>query len=217
LQMGLLVVLLFSYAQVVAQETDTLVFREIERSSLSFWLDDTYLIGGVSYGGVYYSKNFRHLHYMPGFNLGIEQYFPLTGRMLLSGGVHYAQRNFLHEPSGERVALMNHFLDIPVSASFVLPVLRDFDFRIIFGANTAFRLASGRVGDYSEDYEGFQYDVRNFQAMDFGWMFGFSAEYRNILMRFRCMSGFARIDGTEQGMFNSLNLELGYYLFRRKR
>jgi hypothetical protein len=209
----LLITVKISYSQ----ESDTLRFREMERSSLSFWLDDTYLIGGVNYGGVYYSKQFRNLHYMPGFNLGIEQYIPLTGKMLLSTGLLYSQRNFLHEPAGERVALMNHFLDIPLSGSFVLPVLRDFDFRIIFGANLGFRLASNRVGSYSEDYDGFEYKVSNFQAMDFGWVFGFSAEYRNVMLRFRCLSGFARIDGTDQGMLNTLNLELGYYLFRRKR
>lgn len=100
-----------------------------------------------------------------------------------------------------------------------LPVFREFDFRLMLGANIAFRLASQQVGDYSEAYvqqEGsFMYKPGSFTWFDMGYIFGLSMEYREFLFRLRTVSGLARLDRQDQGMINSVQFEIGYFLFRR--
>jgi len=208
---------LLSSQPVQSQNTDTLTFTELDRTPLSFLLDDTYIIGGLNYGGLYYSNHFRQLHYMPGFNLGIEQIIPLTGRMMLSTGFHYAQRSFEHSSHSGRTVFMNHFIDLPGAAAFALPIGLGLNFRLILGANLSIRLASSQLGNYTGDDPEFRYDVNRFQPFDMGWFFGFSAEYKRLLARFRCYSGFARIDRGDQGMFNTVSIELGYYVFRKRK
>lgn len=200
------------------QFSDTLTFSALHKSRLSFILDDTYLIGGVNRSGIYYSNHFRYLSFNSGYSLGIEQYLPLSGKMFLSSGVNFSQRNFSYFRDNTSAEVRSLYLDVPITAAFELPVLRSVDFRIFFGAAGGFRLSSDVRGNYldllSAGMDLFVYNRDDFQKMDFGWHFGFSAEYRNILFRARSYSGFVKFDRKDQGMMSSFNLEIGYFLFR---
>lgn len=207
----------FSVFSQISQE-DTLKFSALNKSKLEFLLDDTYLFGGVLTSGIYYSNNFRALQYGNGFVFGIEQYFPTSGKVFFSAGMNVTQRNFSYLLSAPNIQVRNTYLDVPLGAAFELPILRSLDFRIILGSNTGVRLHSVVRGDYNalleENPEMFVYDVNDFHRFDFGWIFGLSAEYQNILLRFRSYSGFGKLDRKDQGMLNSFNFEVGYFLFR---
>ncbi|MFN6944370.1 MAG: outer membrane beta-barrel protein [Cytophagaceae bacterium] len=210
----LFLVAALSYAQ--DQEPDTLKFSALEKSKLSFFLDDTYILGGIATSSVYYSNNFRELGYSPGYVFGVEQYLPLGGKSFLSSGLNISQRNFSysrHNPT----RFNNLYLDIPVSTAWELPVLRNLDLRLLIGALVGVRLnsqASGNYGLLTANPQLFNYNVDDFHRIDFGWTFGLSAEYRNVLFRLRSYSGFIKIDRKDQGMLNSFNFEIGYFLFR---
>ncbi|WP_026999965.1 hypothetical protein [Eisenibacter elegans] len=88
---------------------------------MSFILDDTYFIGGVNSSGIYYSNNFRNLSYKPGFSLGVEQYFPLKGKVFLSSGFNISQRNFSFLKEEPNIEVNNLYLDLPLTAAFELP------------------------------------------------------------------------------------------------
>jgi hypothetical protein len=214
------IILVLTFYSAKAQETspDTLTFASLNKSKLSFILDDTYFIGGVNTSGIYYSNNFRNLSYKPGFSFGVEQYFPLKGKVFLSSGININQRNFSFLKEEPRIEVNNLYLDLPLSAAFELPIMRNLDFRIFFGTVVAFRLNSNISGDYDEainqNSNVFLYQNNDFHSVDFGWHFGLSAEYRNILFRFRSYSGFVKFDNKDQGMMSSFNFEIGYFLFR---
>ena len=112
---------------------DTLTFSSLNKSKLSFILDDTYFIGGINTSGIYYSNNFRNLSYKPGLSFGIEQYFPLQGKVFLSSGLSISQRNFSFLKEEPRIEVNNLYLDLPLTAAFELPVMRNLDFRIFLG------------------------------------------------------------------------------------
>lgn len=204
----------------VAQDVypDTFSFPSLNKSRWSFILEDTYVFGGVNTSGIYYSNHFRDLSYKPGFTGGIEQYFPLKGRVFLSAGVNVSQRNFVYTPSSPGVEVNSLYLDVPMTAAIELPVMRSIDFRMLLGANVGFRLHSNVIGAYEDlvqqQPDVMVYQTSDFHSVDFGWHFGLSAEYKNILFRVRSFSGFTKFDQKEQGMMSSLSVELGYFLFR---
>lgn len=203
-----------SFAQ--SQQSDTLKFSALDKSKLSFFLDDTYILGGVGISSVYYSNNFRELGYTPNFVFGIEQYLPLGTKSFLSTGLNVGQRNFYYSRQNP-VQFNNLYLDLPVTTAWELPILRSLDLRLLIGASVGVRLNTQVSGDYAllqEHPQFFNYNVDDFHRMDFGWTFGLSAEYRNFLFRLRSYSGFIKIDRKDQGMLNSFNFEVGYFLFR---
>ncbi|KFD40321.1 hypothetical protein AT05_01700 [Schleiferia thermophila str. Yellowstone] len=213
----LILTLYYTKAQDITK--DILTFASLKKSRLSFILSDTYLIGGLNTSGIYYSNNFRKLSYKSGFSIGVEQYFPLKGKVFLSTGIITSQRNFSYWKEKPRIEINNLYLDIPITTAFELPILRNLDFRIFFGAVTAIRLNSYILGDYctllNQNSNIFLYQKSDFHSIDFGWHFGLSTEYKNILFRIRSFSGFVKFDYKDQGMMNSFNIEIGYFLFRR--
>lgn len=217
----IMVIYFLTIYSVKSQNTysDTLTFSSLKKSKLSFILDDTYVVGGVNTAGIYYSNNFRNLSYKTSYMFGVEQYFPLKGKIFLSSGLIFGQRNFLFLKEESGIEVKNLYLDLPLTAAFELPVMRNLDFRIFFGTMVAFRLNSQIVGDYdkllNQNPNVFVYKTNNFHSMDFGWHFGFSTEYKNILFRLRSYSGFVKLDNQDQGMMNSFNFEIGYFLFRQ--
>jgi len=205
-------------ASTLNNEADTLTFSALNKTKLQFFLDDTYLFGGLTISGIHYSDNFRQLEHRPGFILGIEQYFPLSGKLFFSTGINIAQRNFSFSNRVQDVHVSNLFIDLPVSTAFELPILRNLDFRLLLGANVGIRANSSISSSHSirEDYTSdlFVYDVSDFNRMDFGWTFGLSSEYRNIIFRFRSYAGLVKLDRKDQGMMSSFHFEIGYFLFR---
>ncbi len=198
--------------------SDTLTFPSLNKSKWFFILEDTYLFGGVNASGIYYSNHFRNLSYQPGFIGGIEQYFPLKGRVFLGTGVNISQRNFAYAPSSPGIEVSSLYLDVPMTAAIELPVMRNLDFRLLLGANVGFRLHSNVLGAYEDVIQqhpdALVYQTNDFHTVDFGWHFGLSAEYKNLLFRLRSFSGFTKFDQKEQGMMSSFSVELGYFLFR---
>jgi hypothetical protein len=197
---------------------DSLKFSSLNKSKLSFILDDTYFIGGINTSGIYYSNNFRQLSYKPGFSMGIEQYFPLKGKVFLSTGFNLTERNFSFQKNEPKIAINNLYIDCPLTAAFELPIMRTLDFRVFLGAVVTKRLQSNISGNYeallSEKPDVFQYQKNDFHAGDFGWHFGLSAEYKSVIFRCRSYSGFVKLDKKDQGMLSSFNFEIGYFLFR---
>jgi hypothetical protein len=189
-----------------------------EINPLSIILNDTYLIAGITNSGIYYSPNFRNLSYISGFIFGAEQYIPMQRKMFLSIGINLAQSNFSHQYENSRINFRNTYLDFPIYSSFELPILRDFDFRLILGVKAGIRLASSKSDDYSISYtneeDNFTYDLIDFHRIDFGWSFGISAEYMDFILKAIGYSGFNNIDSKAQGMMNSFSFQIGYFLFR---
>jgi hypothetical protein len=204
-----------------AQEIDTMVFSSLPKDKYSLLLDDTYIISGLNFSGLYYSKNFRQLSYAPSYFVGIEQYFPSKGKFFTSFGLNVSNRPFRHHTPQNALIFNNLYADVPLSFSYELPVFRNFDFRFIVGGFFSLRLASWTRSSYSDSFlddpSNFAYNTADFKRTDFGWHFGLSAEHKNYIFRLRCLSGFNNLDRREQGMINGLSMEMGYFLFRDKR
>jgi hypothetical protein len=201
------------------ESKDPVFFSAADKSELQFFLEDTYLFGGINSSGIFYSNNFRHLSYIPGFNFGVEHYRPLKGKVFLSTGINFSQRGFLYHPAPFEVRAHNYYLELPVQTAFEIPIFRHLDFRIFFGASAGVRThttSSSNLESLSETYSPpFLYEPERFSRFDFGWNFGLSAEYNNFIFRFRSFSGFSKLDPKDQGMMNSFQFEVGYFLFRK--
>jgi hypothetical protein len=184
----------------------------------SFFLNDSYILGGFNHSGIYYSNSFKDLSYRPGFQFGIEQYIPMKRNLFLSGGLHFSQRNFRHN-TNPAIIFKNNYIDLPFYACFELPILKDVDLRFLLGAQVGVRLGSSQKGNYSETYlndgSGFVYSTDNFHRFDGGWSFGFSMEKKDFIFKLRSYLGFAKLDKSEQGMMHSLNADVGYFIFRQ--
>lgn len=211
-------ILLLKPENIYCQPSDSLSFSALNRPKTLFLLDDIYIMGGAGFSGIYYSNHFRRLSGAPGFSFGIERYFSLKGISILNAGINISQRNFMLKTNDDPININNTFLDIPVMVAFELPVLKQLDFRFLLGAYGSYRLHSKIHGDYkfalSENPELFHYQTTDFNNFDFGWQFGLSMEYKNILVRVRSYSGFVKLDRKDQGMLSTFNLEVGYFLFR---
>ncbi|GEM_PF-6527492 len=216
----LIIMLLFSkfFAFSQIHQVDTMIFSALDKTKLQFFLDDTYVFGGYNTAGVYYSNHFRDLEYRPGFVFGVEQYVPLSGKIFLSTGINVSKRSFSFSAGAQDVQINNLYIDLPVSAAFELPVLRSMDFRLLIGANFGIRTDSSIRDNYNTVMDDapdlFVYDINDFHSVDFGWTFGLSSEYKNVIVRFRTYSGLVKLDHKDQGMMSSLNFEIGYFLFR---
>ena len=214
----LIVILLITGFSAFSQSdpSDTLTFSALDKTKFQFFLDDTYVFAGLNIAGIYYSNNFRDLEYKPGFAFGIEQYFPLSRKAFLSTGINVSERNFSFSQGAQEVQVNNLYVDLPISTAFELPVLRRLDLRLLVGANIGIRANSSisSVTTIDSNPDIFVYNINDFHRIDFGWTFGLSSEYRNVIFRFRSYSGLVKLDAKDQGMLSSLNFEIGYFLFR---
>jgi hypothetical protein len=217
----ILILILTHFGRIVYSQdnqSDTLLFSALNKSKIQFILDDTFLFGGMTSSGVYYSNNFRELSYRNGLVFGVEQYLPLKGKVFLCIGLNVSQRNFSYLKNTPNINVNNLYLDVPITSAFELPILKNLDFRLLFGANIGVKMKSNLNGDYdlilNSNPNTFIYDVNDFNKFDFGWTFGLSAEYKDFIFRLRSYSGFIKFDKKDQGMLNSFNFEVGYFLFR---
>jgi hypothetical protein len=194
-------------------------YNEISWANLPYIFDDLMITGGVSYGGVYQSKEFRNLGYTEGWQFGIQGYIPITEKAFFNFGVNYAQRNFVHKI--ENIKFYNQYLDIPLIFAYELPVFRGLDFRFLLGYQAGFRLASSQSKDYSDEVmntpELFKYNHSEFNVFDAGLTAGVSIEYQSFYMRLRSYTGHGNLMKSHQGMMHTMSLDLGYLLFRNLR
>jgi hypothetical protein len=186
---------------------------------LPSFTDDVMFTAGMNTSGLYYSQVHRELKYHSGFQVGAEGYLPMARIMFLQGGLHIAQRNFMHRPD-QRVVFRNVYLDVPVMACFELPELRTFDLRLCIGFQGSLRLhsppGSGNMEIYQQS-EGITFQSDRFRRMDAGWTFGLSSEYRNVYLRVRSYAGFFNLDTRDQGMMHTIYVDVGYFIFRSLR
>jgi len=212
------VVYLILPTHVYAQKNDSLHFSALNKTKLQIIMEDTYVVGGLTYSGIYYSKHFSELGYQPGFTLGIEQYLPLRRQVILITGININERNFSHNLPSSKVIVKNLFLNVPLIASLELPVLQEYDFRLLLGTNTSIsRVHSNFIGSYetsNTQNQSLKYNKTDFNKMDFGYVFGITAEYKNWLVRAKIYSGLIKLDRKDQGMLHSFSLEVGYFLYR---
>ena len=187
---------------------------------LNIILDDTYILGGLSRSGIYYSNHFRNLSYAGGYQLGIEQYIPVAGKLFISTGFTLANRPLSHRPlQNLDIKVNNLYFDLPVHFAYELPVFRHIDFRFILGLFGSTRVSSWIDNSYPSDYingGSFLYRTEDFKRFDFGWIFGLSIEVKDYLIRVRSLSGWNNLTVKDQGMINGFNIEIGYFLFRKK-
>lgn len=204
-----------------AQEgtTDSTDIVILSKSSFSLLLDDLFIVGGVNVGGIYYSNNFRNLSRLTGFSIGLEQYFPLSRKVLLSSGFNITERNFNFSQGNAKIGVNALYLDLPLTASFELPVTHKAEFCVFVGMVASLNLNASINGNYEDlianNPNTFIYETKDFHTGDFGWHFGLSAEYKNFLVRARSYSGFIKLDKKDQGMQSSLSIEIGYFMFRK--
>ncbi|HMP29651.1 MAG TPA: outer membrane beta-barrel protein [Saprospiraceae bacterium] len=199
---------------------DSLVDLNIYQNRYEYLLDDSYMVIGVNSAGIYSSNNFRNLSYAPGLSIGLEQLYPLGKNIVLNGGIHFIQKNFNFESSQTKINLSNIYFEIPATAALELPIFKDFDLRLLFGATAGLRIHSNVRGNYNQilvaNPEAFVYNTIDYNRFDFGWHFGLGMEYKDYIFRIRSYSGFAKLDKKDQGMLNTFQFEVGYYLFRKK-
>jgi hypothetical protein len=192
------------------------LYKKNKLASLPYFVDDIQIIGGLNYGGLYMSRQYQNLNYTGGFNVGVESLLPIGQIIFLNYGVHFAQRNFQYRNS----QFTNNFIDLPLYASYELPILKEIDLRFFLGSQFNYRLSSTN-GEFTAenppqtDY--FQFNTNDFKRFDFGWTFGLSGEYRSVFFRLRSFVGTRKLDIKDQGTMNTFNMELGYFLFRNFR
>ncbi|MFQ3574808.1 MAG: outer membrane beta-barrel protein [Cytophagales bacterium] len=204
-------------AQIQNEDADSLMISKVNLSKVAIFFDDVYFLAGVSTSNLYYSKLFRNLAYAPGFNFGIEKYFPMYGLMFMSTGLNMTERNFFYKTNAQTEKIKSLYLNIPISFAFELPVLKKFDFRFLLGANLGTRLNSvtSQTFHILSDSSEVRFQPKNFHDVDFGWFFGFSAEHRDFFFRSRSYYGFVKFERADQGMMHTFNFDAGFFLFRR--
>jgi hypothetical protein len=192
--------------------------QEVEKRnakpSVSYFLDDFSVFGGINSSGLSFSNNRKNLAYTGGFQFGVQEMVPLGKVTFFNYGIQYSKRGFSHESEG--VSFSNYYLEFPFSVSFELPELRNLDFRFYLGAQIASLLSTKQTGQYGTDPD-FFYDPGEFTKMDAGFIFGLSIEKSNFFLRVGSYIGLRKLAEQDTGFQNSFSLDFGYYLFRSLR
>mgnify|MGYP001478435120 CR=1 FL=1 len=218
----LLFLILLSFGRISAQNfQDTMEFGQTPISKYSYFLNDTYVTLGFSLTGIHYSNNFRNLSSSTGFVIGLEHYIPTTYKFFANVGLNISSHSFNHRyHTNHKVRFSSLYLDVPITVSFELPALREYDFRMILGLFGSARLGSWTRDSYISEYinsGNFTYDTSLFRNVDMGWTYGASIEFGNYLLRVRGFTGWIKVQGNEQGMNYSFNLDFGYFFYRKSR
>ncbi len=209
------------FQETLVKEQDTFNNKKRKYSwrNLPFYLDDIMVIGGVNISGIYMSKDFRNLSHRPGFNVGLESYFPVLDHFFFNYGIQYAQKNFRHESYA--INFRNHYIDIPLFFAYELPEFNAFDWRFMLGYQLSFRLNSTQSQAYPEEVwnneNAVVYPVSGLHRVDPGFVFGTSAEFRSCYVRFKGFTGFTKLVKERQGMINAFHFEFGFFIFRNLR
>jgi hypothetical protein len=205
-----------NHAQEIYENPETENQTTLKKTRLPFFMDDIMLVGSINQSGVFFSSNYRNLGYQTAFTVGAEKYLPMPRILFISTGLHYSQRNLRHKVNN--VIFTNHYIDIPAFFSFEIPELKSIDFRFLVGTHISFKLKTNQINEYTSDnlnnHEIIKYSPSDFNLFDIGWTFGVSAEYKNILFRLRSYIGTTNIIKGDPGSMNSINLDIGYFIFR---
>jgi hypothetical protein len=188
------------------------VNKKVSIKNLPYFMDDLMMIGGLNQSTLAYSIDHRDISYQRGFQIGFEDYTPITEKGFMHFGLMYAQRGFrLRE---------NHFfsyrLETPLIFAFELPEFRNFDFRFLLGTQISAQVASSETGQFLEDFD-YRYRSNDFNKFDFGFTAGISGEYRDYYLRMRTYFGANALIKNDSATIAFFQFEFGYFLFRRLR
>lgn len=193
--------------------------KKLRLNNLPYFFDDLLVTGGFNMNGIYYSYYYKELSYLPGYQVGIENFYPILKKGFLHYGIVYAGRGLKHDAHG--IIFRTHYLDFPLYVSYELPALQTIDFRVLFGTQFSALLGASQSKNYNELYNGenefYQYNPQQFRKLDAGFNFGFSAEYKDVFFRVRTFVGLAKLMPNEQGMNNAFMFDVGYFPFRKFR
>lgn len=193
-------------------DTSLKVKKKTSIKNLPYLMDDLMLIGGLNQTTLAYSKEHRNISYQGGFQIGIENYTPLTEKSFMHFGLMYAQRGFrLNENK-----FYSHRLEIPLIFAYELPEFRQFDFRFLIGTQVSAQISSSESGEFL-DHLDYRYRSAEFNAFDFGFTAGLSAEYGDFYLRCRTYFGANSLVKNDSATLAFFQFELGYFLFRRYR
>jgi hypothetical protein len=189
--------------------------KKVDLGDLPFVFDDVMVVAGLNLSAVNFSNHWRDLSPVGGFHLGLESYIPVTDRAFFHYGVIYANRAFKHQ----NIAVTNHLIEVPVTFAYELPEFIAIDWRISLGMQYGRILNSSLSKNYeqsgSDDF--FQYDPNVMFRNDLSYVFGLSAEYRNIYLRMRIVTGNFKVMPNDTGMMAGFYLDFGYFILREFR
>ncbi|WP_194774484.1 outer membrane beta-barrel protein [Pararhodonellum marinum] len=214
---------IFSFLIIVQNafsQTDTLTVKDEIKvknwNNLPYFMDDLMLIVGLNRGGIHFSNEFKDLSFASGYQIGVEGFLPLGNITFFDYGIHFSNRNFIHNP--QDILFESYFLDLPIYVSFSLPELRSIDLRLLLGAQFSSRLGTRQSKPYVlNDPEMFYYIPSQFKNFDFGMTFGLSGEVGDFYGRLRGYVGANNFYSQEQGAYSAFSIEMGYFIFRRYR
>jgi hypothetical protein len=202
------------------QSSDTLyqntVKSIIDWTSLPYFFDDMIITAGINRSSLYYTPNYLQITHSTGFQIGIENYYPVLDKAFLHYGLIFSRRGFNHEAYNVRFS--THNIDLPVYMAYELPAFREYDLRLFFGAQVSTMLGARPKGIYPTDIgPAYRYETNRFTKVDFGFTFGLSIEQKNYYTRFRIFNGYVKLMPDDQGMNASFAMDFGYFLFRGMR
>jgi hypothetical protein len=186
----------------------------INWTNLPYFMDDLMFIGGLNRSDLHYSEDFKNIRVANGWNIGVENYYPLIPKAFLHYGLNISRQSFTHFGHSVNIRQLN----LPLIMAYELPVFRNFDFRFLLGGQLSFfRRGEYEFGQTVTPDFNLLFDDRNFQSFDFGMNFGLSMEYNDFYGRLRNYTGTRKLDLTDTGMLSSWHIELGYFPFRKLR
>jgi hypothetical protein len=189
------------------------VKSKINWTSLPYFFDDLLLTGGVNRSNIYFSSHYSELSHITGFQTGIENYYPVMDKAFIHYGAIFSARGFEHQSQNIRFRTYN--FDFPIYLAYELPALREFDLRLLLGAQFTKRTGAIESSSYAATNEAtFKYRPSQFARFDFGFTTGLSAEYGNHYFRARVFHGYMKMMPNEQGMNAAFFFDYGYFFFR---
>jgi len=186
--------------------------KKVSINNLPYFMDDLMLIGGLNQSTLAYSKEHRDISYRGGFQIGFENYTPITEKGFMHFGLMYAQRGFRLRENN----FFSHRLEAPLIFAYELPEFRNFDFRFLLGTQISVQVASSETGEFLEDFD-YRYRSNDFNKFDFGFTAGISGEYRDYYLRMRTYFGANSLIKNDSATIAFFQFEFGYFLFRKLR
>ena len=216
-----LLLITLTFSAVVFSQNDTIAKKTSRFAEMNFpfLLDDLMLAGGLNFGGIYMSQYPLELTYRGGYHFGLGHYQSIGKKVFLNYAFMYSQKGFNHHV-GEKIRFTLNTWEVLTFAAYELPVLRDYDFRFLLGAHYNYFANLGQDRPYPDsriENEGFMYSNHNLRKHDFGLFFGLSLERDDYYFRLSSTVGHVNVVNNDQGMFQNLNITVGYFPFRHYR
>lgn len=194
--------------------------KQTKSKELPFFFDDLMFSVGANYGGVFMTKFKDELSYRPGFNMGIEHYQSVEKKVFLNYGLFYSAKNFRHHAFNNIDFRINSIEGL-VFLAYEIPAFEEIDIRFLAGVHFNYFASLSSSQPYILDEllteSIHKYQNENLKKLDYGLFVGVSAEKRNYYFRVGTTIGNTNVVRNDQGMYNSIHLSFGYFMFRNMR